>query len=387
MAKRDYYEVLGAGRHASPEEIKKAYRKLALKYHPDRNPGSKDAEQKFKEAAEAYEVLSDPEKKQRYDQFGHSGMKGAFGGHGFDMSDFTQAHSMEFQDIFDLFAGGGAGGVFSSFFGGGSARGGRRSASHRGESLQFDLSISFNEAVFGISKEIKFYCKDTCSECGGSGAAKGYNKEQCPHCGGAGQVGSSQGFFSISRTCPKCLGSGTITKKPCKLCRGAGLVEKSHTIKVKIPAGVDTGIRLKSAGEGSSGPDNGLKGDLYVRIHVKPHMLFHRDGDDIVMEVPIDIATAALGGEIEIPTLEGKASLKIPAGTQNGKVFRMRGKGVRNLQGYGVGDMFVKVTIETPVKLDSENKKLFSELKRIFLPSSNPSQSAFRKTAEKIKWK
>ncbi|MBN2189983.1 MAG: molecular chaperone DnaJ [Candidatus Aureabacteria bacterium] len=386
MEKRDYYEVLGISKSSSLDEIKKAYRKLALKFHPDRNPNDKDAEQKFKEAAEAYEVLSDPEKKKRYDQFGHSGMKGAFGGHGFDMSDFAQAHGSEFRDIFDFFAGG-SGSIFDAFFGAHGASGAQHRSAQRGESLQFELGITFDEAVSGTQKEIEFRRLDTCAECGGTGAAKGYSKKKCPQCGGRGQVSSSQGFFSVTTTCHRCRGSGQVVEKPCKACNGNGLVEKPHNIKVKIPAGVDTGVRLKSENEGSMGLNGGSRGDLYVRIRVQPHHLFERTGDDVILKTPIDISTAALGGEIDIPTLEGKVSLKIPSGTQSGKIFRLKGKGIRNLHGYGVGDMFVKVLIETPVRMNSKQKKLFEELKENLSLSNFPDKSAFIKSSENNKWK
>ncbi|MDD5644491.1 MAG: molecular chaperone DnaJ [bacterium] len=386
MGKRDYYEVLGVSKSASLDEIKKAYRKLALKFHPDRNPNDKAAEQQFKEAAEAYEVLSDPEKKKTYDQFGHSGMKGAFGGHGFDMSDFYQAHGSEFRDIFDFFAGGGSGGsIFDAFFGG--HGGSRYRSAHRGESLQFELGITFEEAVSGTKKEIEFSRLDLCPECGGTGAAKGYSRKKCPQCGGRGQVGSSQGFFSVTTTCPRCKGTGQVVEKPCRFCNGNGLVEKPHKIKVNIPAGVDTGIRLKSEGEGSMGSDGGPRGDLYVRVRVKPHHLFERNGDDIILKAPIDISTAALGGEIDIPTLEGKVSLKIPSGTQSGKVFRLKGKGVRNIHGYGIGDMFVKILVETPARMNSKQKKIFEELKENLSLSNFPDRSAFVKSSEINGWK
>ncbi|MCK9554260.1 molecular chaperone DnaJ [bacterium] len=387
MEKRDYYEVLGVSKSASLDEIKKAYRKLALKFHPDRNPDNKDAEQNFKEAAEAYEVLSDPEKRKKYDQFGHSGMKGAFGGHGFDMSDFYQAHGSEFRDVFDIFTGG-SGSIFDAFFGGHAPGGGSQHRSaRRGESLQFELGITFEEAVSGTRKEIEFRRLDTCSECGGTGAAKGYSKRKCPQCAGRGQVSSSQGFFSVTTTCPRCKGAGQVVEKPCKACNGNGLVEKPHKVKVRIPSGVETGVRLKSEGEGSMGLDGGFRGDLYVRIRVQPHHLFERTGDDIILKAPIDISTAALGGEIDIPTLEGKVSLKIPSGTQSGKIFRLKGKGIRNLHGYGVGDMFVKVFVETPVRMNSKQRKLVEEIKENFSLSNFPDKSAFIKSSEINKWK
>ena len=315
MSKKDYYEVLGIDKSASENEMKKAYRKLAMKYHPDKNPDDKEAEAKFKEASEAYSVLSDSEKRSKYDQFGHSAFQGAGGAGGFNPNDFQG-----FEDIF--------GDIFGSFFGGG---GGQPSTGIAGADLRYDLNISFEEAAFGLEKQIEVRRRRSCKDCSGSGAAKGSNPETCGDCRGAGQVRVQQGFFAISRPCPTCNGRGQTISNPCNTCRGAGLESISSKLKVNIPAGIDEGQRLKLTGEGESGLQGGSAGDLYVVINIEPHKIFQRHDSDVICEMPIPYSMAVLGGEIEVPTLEGKVKLKIPAGTSAGKIFRMRNKGIKVL--------------------------------------------------------
>jgi len=342
--KRDYYELLGLNRGADQEAVKKAYRKLALKYHPDRNPGDKPAEEKFKEISEAYQVLADPQKRSQYNQFGHAafGNGGPFKG-GFD---FTSG----FEDIF--------GDIFGEFFGTGRTR---QQTRVRGDDLRYNLDISFEEAAFGVDKKIKIPRQSPCDACHGSGSKPGSSPQTCPTCRGRGQVSFQQGFFHVSRTCNQCRGQGSFISNPCNACHGAGQVRKSHTLNVKIPPGVDTGSRLKLRNEGGSGSSGGPPGDLYVVIQVKPHPIFMRDGLDIICEVPIGFVQAALGTDIEVPTLEKKVKMKIPPGTQSGKVFRLKGKGVRDVQGYYRGDQHVRVVLETPTHLTSRQKELLKE--------------------------
>ena len=345
MSKRDYYEVLGVNRDAGDDEIKKAYRKLAMKFHPDRNPDNKDAEEKFKEAKEAYEMLSDPQKKAAYDRYGHAGVDPSMGAgpgaQGFD--GFSDA----FGDIFgDLFGGGGRGG---------------RSNVYRGADLRYNLEITLEEAARGAEKTIRIPTVEECGTCHGSGAKPGTHPKPCPTCQGHGQVRVQQGFFSIQQTCPKCHGSGKIIPDPCRDCGGAGRTKKQKTLEVKIPAGIDEGMRLRHAGHGEPGVNGGPPGDLYVEIHIRKHAVFERDHDDLHCEMPISITTAALGGEIEIPTLEGMARLKIPAETQSGKVFRLRGKGIKNVRSHVHGDLMCHVVVETPVSLTERQKELLRE--------------------------
>ena len=341
--KKDYYDLLGVDRNVSEDEIKKTYRKLALKYHPDRNPGDRQAEEKFKEVSEAYQVLSDSQKRAQYDQFGHAafGDGGPFGG-GFD---FTAG----FEDVF--------GDIFGEFFGGTS----RRRSRARGEDLRYNLTLTFEEAVAGTEKKIKIPRQGACETCRGNGAKPGTAPQTCPTCRGRGQVSFQQGFFSVSRTCNQCHGHGTIIKDPCATCGGAGRVRKLHTLSIKIPAGVDTGSRLKLRSEGESAPEGGVSGDLYVVIQVDPHPIFVRDNLDIICDVPISFVQAALGTEIDIPTLDGKVKMKIPAGTQSAKVFRIKGKGVKDVQGYQQGDQHVRVVVETPTHLTARQKELLKE--------------------------
>lgn len=350
MSKRDYYEILGIEKNASEAEIKKAFKRLAMKYHPDRNPDNKEAEENFKEAKEAYEVLADPQKRSAYDQFGHAGVDPSAGGG----AGFGGAGGASFSDIF--------GDVFGDIFGGGRARGGGGSRAFRGDDLQYNLELSLEDAVRGTQVDVRIPTHVACDECGGSGAKKGTSPSTCPTCGGVGQVRMQQGFFSLQQTCPRCHGSGNIINDPCGKCHGQGRIQKHKTLSVKIPAGVDSGDRIRLSGEGEAGEHGGPPGDLYVQIGVRPHPIFERDGTDLYCEVPINMVTAALGGELEVPTLDGRVKLKIPAETQSGKQFRLRGKGVRSVRGAQVGDLMCKVQVETPVNLTKHQKELLEEL-------------------------
>ena len=349
MAKRDYYEVLGVGKNASDEEVKKAYRKLAMKYHPDRNPDSKGSEDKFKEAKEAYEMLSDPQKKDAYDRYGHAGVDpnmGGAGGFGGNTGGFADA----FGDIFgDIFSGSRAG----------AGRGGPQV--YRGADLRYNLEISLEQAANGFDTTIRVPSWDGCDVCHGSGAKPGTSPITCPTCGGHGQVRMQQGFFSIQQTCPKCHGGGKIVPEPCTTCSGAGRIKRNKTLEVKIPAGIDDGMRIRSSGNGEPGMNGGPPGDLYVEIHIKPHPVFQREGDDLHCEMPISFAKAALGGEIEVPTLTGKVSFTIPEGTQSGKTFRLRSKGIKGVRSGYAGDLFCHVVVETPVKLTERQKEILHE--------------------------
>lgn len=348
-SKRDYYEVLGVSKTATPEEIKKAYRRKAMKYHPDKNAGDKTAEAQFKEANEANEVLSDPSKKAAYDQFGHAGVDPQAGMGRGNRGGFNQGgfHSDVFGDI------------FGDIFGGGGRRNGPSAQEQRtrGADLRYEMSITLEEAFHGTSKTIKFTANVACEGCHGSGAQKGSSKVTCTSCQGQGSVRMQQGFFSLQQTCPQCHGQGQIIKDPCTTCRGQGYVRKQRELVVKIPAGVDTGTRIRLSKEGDAGEAGGSPGDLYVDIHVKPHSIFKRAGNDLSCEAPISFSTACLGGEIEIPIVDGKVKLKIPAETQTGKVFRLRGKGVKSVHGQGMGDLLCKIKIETPVNLTDAQKQ------------------------------
>ena len=360
--KRDYYEVLGVGRNAAAEDLKKAYRKLAMQHHPDRNPGDKSAEEKFKEVSEAYEVLTDPSKRRLYDQFGHAAMAGAAAGAGAGPGFASGFGGIDPFEIFERAFGGE--GIFDSIFGGGfGARTRRRpTGAARGSDLRYDLAIAFEEAAFGTKKQLVVPRLDECDECKGSGMAAGATRSACPQCQGTGQIRMSQGFFSISRTCTQCGGTGTIVTNPCRKCNGEGRIHGKKTLNVTIPAGVETGSQLKITGEGEAGTRGGPSGSLYIFVHVEPHPIFDRHGDDLLCEVPISYTLAALGGSIDVPTLNGKARLKVPAGTQSGKIFRLRGKGVQNLHGYGRGDQHVRVIVETPQKLTRQQADLLEKL-------------------------
>ncbi|MCT8765593.1 molecular chaperone DnaJ [Glaesserella parasuis] len=348
MSKKDYYEVLGLQKGASEQEIKRAYKRLAAKHHPDKNQGSKEAEEKFKEIKEAYEVLGDNEKRAMYDQYGHQAFEHGGGAGGFGG-----------------FGGGGFGGfedIFSEMFGGGFGGGARRQRVMRGDDLRYDLEITLEEAVRGVKKDIRIRTLVQCDTCHGSGAETGSKVETCPHCHGSGRVRRQQGFFMTETVCPSCHGTGKKIEKPCKSCHGDGRVEKTKNLSVTIPAGVDTGNQLRLSGEGAAGENGAPAGDLYVVIHVKDHDIFVRDGSNLYCEVPISFTMAALGGEIEVPTLDGRVKLKIPAETQTGKLFRVRGKGVTSARGGYAGDLICKVIIETPVSLNEEQKELLRKL-------------------------
>jgi molecular chaperone DnaJ len=347
MSKRDYYEVLGVSKNASEAELKKAYRRAAQKFHPDRNPDDKQAEESFKECKQAWEVLSDPQKRAAYDQFGHAGVDPSMGG---EAGAGGAGFGGGFNDIF--------GDVFGDIFGGG--RGGGQRV-YRGSDLRYNLELSLEDAVAGTEVKIRIPTQVSCAECNGTGARKGTSPTQCTTCGGRGQVRMQQGFFSVQQTCPHCRGSGSIITDPCHACHGAGRVSEHKTLSVKVPAGVDTGDRIRLAGEGEAGESGGPPGDLYVQIQVKEHPIFVRDENNLYCEVPIGFATAALGGELEVPTLNGRVNLKIPAETQTGRMFRMRGKGVKPVRGGATGDLICKVKVETPVNLTRKQKDLLRE--------------------------
>ena len=363
MAKKDYYETLGVSKNASETEIKKAYKRLAMKYHPDKNQDNKaEAEAKFKEVKEAYEILTDPQKKAAYDQYGHAA--------------FEQGHGGAGAGGFGGFGGFGGGSafddIFSDFFGGGRGRG---QAASRGNDLQYNISLTLEEAASGVSKEIKVPTWVNCDVCHGQGTEKASDVVTCNTCHGAGVVQMRQGFFAVQQECPTCHGRGKVVKNPCKKCHGEGRVQKTKTLSVTIPAGVDTGNRIRLSGEGEAGLNGAPAGDLYVQVQVKPHAIFERDGTNLHCEIPINIVLASLGGEVEVPTLNGKVSLTIPAETQTGKMFRLRGKGIKSLRGSAVGDLYCHVAVETPVNLTSKQKELLKELGESFKSDKNSKHS------------
>jgi molecular chaperone DnaJ len=367
--KRDYYEVLGVERNAAGEEIKRAYRKLAVKFHPDKNPDDPHAEEKFKELGEAYDVLMDPDKRAAYDRFGHAAF--AQGGGGFGGG---------FHDPFDIFrevfgGGGIGGGIFETFFGGGA--GARPDDRRRGSDLRYDMEIKLEEAAFGAEKTIEIEKLDTCDKCHGSGAEPGSHKTTCPTCNGRGQVISSRGFFHVSQTCPRCHGAGEIIENPCQKCRGEGRIEKPSRIKLKIPAGIRGGTRLRSPGNGEAGMGGGAAGDLYVVVHIKEHKIFHREADDLYCDVPISFSVAALGGEVDVPTLEGKAHVKVPAGTQSGQMFKLRGKGIINVNGRSHGDLFARLIVEVPTRLNPEQRRKLEEFAELCGEENTPMRKSF----------
>jgi molecular chaperone DnaJ len=372
--KRDYYEVLGVGRNASEEEVKRAYRRLAVKFHPDKNPDDPHAEEKFKELGEAYDVLMDSDKRAAYDRFGHGAF--ASGGAGFG----------GFHDPFDIFrevfgGGGFGGGIFETFFGG--AAGGTEDR-QRGSDLRYDMQIGLEEAAFGVEKEVEIEKLDTCYKCHGSGAEPGSRTINCPTCGGRGQVISSRGFFHVSQTCPRCRGAGEIIEKPCPKCHAEGRVEKLSRVKLKVPAGIREGSRLRSSRNGEAGIRGAPPGDLYVVIHIKEHKVFQRQDDDLYCEVPIAFSLAALGGEVDVPTLEGKAHLKVPAGTQSGQMFKLRGKGITNVNGRGRGDLFARLIVEVPSRLNGEQRRKLEEFAALCGEENTPLRKSFFERAKEF---
>ncbi len=377
MVKADYYELLGISRDASDQEIKKAYRKMAVKFHPDKNQGNAEAEEKFKEVSEAYDVLRDPDKRAAYDRYGHAAFQG--GGMG-------PRGGGGFHDPFDIFrevfGGGGGGGIFEEFFGGGG--GSRRGGPQRGNDLRYDMEITLEEAANGVEKEIQYRRHVSCSSCNGSGAEAGSGRSTCGTCGGRGQVISSQGFFQVRQACPSCQGAGTVTEKPCRSCSGSGLTTETSRLKVKVPAGVDTGSKLRSGGGGENGAHGGPAGDLYIVLHVKEHELFERHEDDLYCVIPIKFTLAALGGSIEVPTLTGKAALKIPAGTQGGTTFRLRGKGMPHLRGNRHGDQLVRVEIEVPTKLKGKEREALEAFAQVCGDADNPVSEGFFEKAKRF---
>jgi molecular chaperone DnaJ len=367
--KRDYYEVLGVPKNADAEEIKKAYRRIALKYHPDKNPGDKEAEEIFKEAAEAYEVLSDKEKRAQYDKYGHAGV-GSGASHFGSVEDIFSA----FGDIF----GGRGGSIFEQIFEGfaGGPRG-QRAQRGRGAHLKVDLEITLQDVADGVKKTITIQRSETCDDCRGTGAQAGTSPKRCGQCGGRGFVAVQQGFFAMRSTCPNCRGTGEIIERPCRSCGGTGRVPKEREVAVTIPPGVDDGMQLRLSGEGEAGPHGGARGDLYVEVHVKEHPLFRRSGEDVLLELPIGFAQATLGAEIEVPTLKGKSKLTVPKGTQSGTMLRMRGQGLPRLDGYGVGHQLVRVMVEVPTKLTAEQDELLRKYATLEQKNVGAKQKSF----------
>lgn len=383
-AKRDYYEVLGVSKDVTADELKKAYRKLAVQFHPDKNPGDKSSEEKFKEIGEAYDILSDADKRAAYDRYGHAAFQGGMAGPG--------AGGGGFHDPFDIFrevfggGGGGGGGIFEQFFGGGGGGGRRRSSTgpQRGSDLRVPLEITLEEAASGVEKEVEIERLVPCNTCTGSGSTSGGGKKQCRTCGGVGQVISARGFFQIQQTCPDCDGAGEVISDPCKTCRGAGRQKDRTRIRLKIPAGIEEGTQLRSTGNGDLGQRGGPAGDLYVLIHLRQHDVFERDGHDLHCDMPLSFATAALGGELEVPTLSGKATVKVPAGTQNGTTFRLRGKGMKVLSRDQFGDLYVHVQIAVPNKLTGDQKEKLLEFAKALGENNSPLHESFFAKAKKF---
>jgi len=379
MAKRDYYEILGVGKDAESADIKKAYRKLAVKFHPDKNPDDPKAEDNFKELGEAYEVLMDDDKRAAYDRYGHSAFEGGGMGRGGGGGFHDPA------DIFrEVFGGGGAGSIFGDLFGGGGRTTRDSSGKQRGSDLRYDLQVTLEEAAAGTEKELELEKAETCDKCSGSGSTGNSGTKSCGTCGGHGQVISSRGFFQVQQTCPDCNGSGQIIKDPCSQCGGQGRANKTGRIKIRIPAGIDSGTRLRTTGNGEAGVRGGPPGDLFVVIHIRDHDVFERDGDDLYCEVPLSFSIAALGGELDVPTLEGKSSIKIPAGTQNETVFRLRNKGITHLNSTRKGDLHVRVQIEVPVKLNSGQKDKLKAFADSIGEKNSPVQESFFDKAKKF---
>ena len=386
MAKRDYYEVLEVTRTVTTEELKKSYRKLAVKHHPDKNPGDHTAEEKFKELSEAYDVLSDEQKRGAYDRYGHAAF--AQGGAA------ARGAGAGFHDPFDIFrevfgasggGGGGGGGIFEQFFGGaGAAQRPDRDGKQRGSDLRYDMQVRLEEAAFGCDKEIEVSKLETCDICNGSGAESGSRAVSCRDCGGRGQVISSRGFFQVSQTCPRCRGTGQVIERPCRKCGGEGRVEAASRIKLKIPAGIEDGSRLRSMRNGEAGMRGGPPGDLYVVVHIKEHEVFEREDSNLFCEVPVSFSTAAIGGELTVPTLEGQAQLKVPAGTQSGTAFKLRGKGVPSLNSHSRGDLIVRVAVEVPTRLNAEQRKKLEEFSALMGEENSPLHKSFFEKAKEF---
>jgi molecular chaperone DnaJ len=370
MAKRDYYEVLGVDKRASADEVKRAYRRMAIKYHPDKNPGNKEAEAKFKECAEAYEVLSDPDKRKQYDQYGHEGLRGA------GMHDFSR---MDVDDIFSMF---GFEDFFGSIFGGGGRRAGRRGGPLRGYDLETSVELTLGEVSHGTEKTIEFTRQDRCPDCGGGGASPGSQPVRCPLCSGSGQVAKGGGFFQMVSTCPQCQGTGHVIANPCSGCKGSGRVPKKRTVTIRIPAGVHEGQGIRVAGEGEPGRDGGPNGDLYCYVKIRPHEFLERDGNDLIAVVPISFTQASLGTTIDVPSLDGTRQLRIPAGTQYGSLFRIRGQGLPDIRNGRVGDQLVQITIETPTNLNDRQEELLREFAKTENKNVSPKSTSF---FEKVK--
>ena len=381
--KRDYYEVLGVAKSASADEIKSAYRKLAMKYHPDRNPGDEEAKAKFQEASEAYEVLSNDEKRQRYDQFGHQGVN--FGPGGFDFGrDFSHFQDIDLGDILNsVFGGGMGGGGFGGMFGGGRQRV-DPNAPQQGDDMSMELEVDFEEALFGSERTLDLTLPEECDKCHGSGAAPGSKRSTCPTCGGRGAVVRGNGFFQVRQTCPKCGGEGSVIEKPCPACHGSGQMRSRRQVSLRIPKGVDTGSRLRLAGKGGGGLRGGAPGDLYVVVRVRDSEIFMRDGMDLAVDMPVSPVTAAVGGEVDVPTPEGVANLKIPAGTPNGKLFRLRGKGMPSLRGMGTGDLVVRIVFEVPQRLTAKQRGLLDDLAKLLDGENFPEAQKLSAAMEKF---
>jgi molecular chaperone DnaJ len=382
--KQDYYELLGVTKTVTDEELKKAYRKKAVQYHPDKNPGNKEAEEMFKKVSEAYEVLKDPEKRAAYDRYGHAAFQqgagprgGGFGG---GAGGFHDPFDI-FREVFGQQGGGGGGGIFEEFFGGGGGNGG---GAGRGSDLRYDLEITLEDAAHGVEKEISFRKLGECKHCHGQGAEPGSKRTTCPTCRGAGQVTTSRGFFHVRQVCPTCHGAGSRFEKVCGKCNGEGRINETAKINVKIPPGVDTGNKLRSSGNGEAGVMGGEAGDLYIVVHVKDHEVFERQGDDLFCEIPIKFTLATLGGTIQVPTLQGKATLKIPAATQSGTTFRLKGRGMPHLRGSAHGDQLIRVQVEVPAHLSAEQKKILEDFARVSGDTEEPMARSFFDKARKF---
>ena len=380
--KRDYYEVLGVSRDATPDDLKKAYRKLAVKYHPDKNPGDKTAEEKFKEVSEAYDILNDADKRAAYDRYGHAAFAGGMGG--------PAGGGGGFHNPFDIFnevfggGGGGAGGIFETFFGGGGGRSRRADGPQRGADLRYGLEITLEEAAHGAQREIDYERQVSCKTCRGSGSSSGSGKKSCRTCGGVGQVIMSRGIFQVQQACPDCHGAGETVTDPCRDCRGTGMAKESARVRINIPAGIEDGSRLRSSGNGNAGLKNGPAGDLYVVIQVKQHEIFEREGDDLHCQMPLSFTAAALGGEIIVPTMGAKATVKVPAGTQNGTTFRLRGKGMKTLGSDHHGDLYVHVQIAVPTKLSAEQRAKLEDYAKSLGETTSPMEESFFEKAKKF---